>query len=202
MLLSDRDIRAELDAGGLRIGPLDDCQIQPASVDLRLGLGLRAYQARDEPVDPQAAPPGLAQRISFTAAPGYVLRPGMFVLGCTAETIELPAHLAAQVDGRSTLRAARNSRARHGGMGGPGILRSAHPGDSQHRPAGGPADRRLGDRAVVPVPLLVPGVAAVRVTGARVAIPRAGGADTAAAVAITQRVATVRYCLRTVRYCA
>ena len=89
--------------GGLRIGPLDDCQIQPASVDLRLGLGLRAYQARDEPVDPQAAPPGLAQRISFTAAPGYVLRPGMFVLGCTAETIELPAHLAAQVDGRSTL---------------------------------------------------------------------------------------------------
>ncbi|HLS24542.1 MAG TPA: dCTP deaminase, partial [Beutenbergiaceae bacterium] len=36
MLLSDRDIRAELRSGGISLDPLDETLIQPASVDVRL----------------------------------------------------------------------------------------------------------------------------------------------------------------------
>ena len=36
MLLSDRDIRAELDTGRIGLDPLDLSMVQPSSVDVRL----------------------------------------------------------------------------------------------------------------------------------------------------------------------
>ena len=44
MVLSDRDIRSELAAKRLRIEPLGDSAVQPASVDLRLGRQLLVFQ--------------------------------------------------------------------------------------------------------------------------------------------------------------
>ncbi|CPZ69502.1 Deoxycytidine triphosphate deaminase Dcd [Mycobacteroides abscessus] len=43
MLLSDRDIRAELDAGRLGIEPLDAALIQPSSIDVRLDSLFRVF---------------------------------------------------------------------------------------------------------------------------------------------------------------
>ena len=40
MLLSDRDIRTELDAGRVVLDPYDPEMIQPASIDVRLDLSL------------------------------------------------------------------------------------------------------------------------------------------------------------------
>jgi dCTP deaminase len=102
VLLSDRDIRAELKAGDLRIDPLEDHQIQPASVDLRLGYGIGAFQlGHHVALDPHRVPGDLVQVSNDLS--GYVLRPGAFVLAHTLEEIAMPAHLAAQIDGTSTL---------------------------------------------------------------------------------------------------
>lgn len=86
MLLSDKDIRRELD-GWLVIEPLEDHQIQPASVDLRLG---------DELLDSIA---------SFPINPvlGYKLSPGEFILGSTLEYMQFPPSLAGQFAGKSSL---------------------------------------------------------------------------------------------------
>ena len=44
MVLSDRDIRRDLSEGKLRIDPLGEGAVQPASVDLRLGRELLVFQ--------------------------------------------------------------------------------------------------------------------------------------------------------------
>lgn len=89
MILSDFDIQYELFTGHLVIDPIDDLekQLQPASVDLRLGHHFRGGDALDEPGNwPN----------------GYVLKPGEFVLGHTVETVRLPNNLAGRVEGRSS----------------------------------------------------------------------------------------------------
>ncbi|MCZ9337086.1 dCTP deaminase, partial [Streptomyces sp. TRM76130] len=44
MLLSDKDIRAEIDAGRVRIDPYDDSMVQPSSVDVRLDRYFRVFE--------------------------------------------------------------------------------------------------------------------------------------------------------------
>jgi deoxycytidine triphosphate deaminase len=102
VLLSDRDIRAELAIGCLRIDPLEDWQVQSASVDLRLGGGVRVIRPGRAPVNAAQPPEDLTAR----ANPGKLgirLRPGEFVLASTLERVTLPPYLAAQIDGKSTL---------------------------------------------------------------------------------------------------
>jgi dCTP deaminase len=102
VLLSDRDIRAELETGDLRVEPLEDRQIQPASIDLRLGYGLRVFELGHHVcIDPSRPPPDLTVPSNDLA--GYVLRPGVFTIASTLEEVAVPAYLAAQIDGTSTL---------------------------------------------------------------------------------------------------
>jgi dCTP deaminase len=102
VLLSDRDIRAELDAGTLSVKPLEDHQIQPASIDLRLGYGIGTFElGHHVAIDPHRVPENLV-RVS-TDLSAYVLRPHTFLLAHTLEEVMMPAHLAAQIDGTSTL---------------------------------------------------------------------------------------------------
>ncbi|PSQ24087.1 dCTP deaminase [Halobacteriales archaeon QS_9_67_17] len=88
MILSDADILRRLEEGDLAVEPLDDpdLQIQPASVDLRLGT-------EEEYIDETVVEDGEE----------FILHPGDFVLGTTKERVELPADLIAHVQGRSSL---------------------------------------------------------------------------------------------------
>lgn len=88
MILSDVSLRAELDAGTLVIDPPPaDAAIQPASIDLHLGDQIRwTYLPKPRPIVGR-----------------FGLGPGMFVLGHTAETVTVPAHLVAQLNGKSSL---------------------------------------------------------------------------------------------------
>ena len=108
MILSDRDIRARLAAGDLRIAPIADhaLQIQPASVDLRLGHEFLFYVAkRDQCLDPRVPESIEAQleRVSVADGDALVLQPGEFSLGTTIEEVGLPNDLVARVDGRSSV---------------------------------------------------------------------------------------------------
>jgi dCTP deaminase len=108
MILSDRDIVARLAQGDLEIGPLSDAalQIQPASVDLRLGRDFLVYHAaRIDCLDPRE-PSGIADamdRVSIEGDRAFILHPGEFALGTTEERVKMPADLVGVVDGRSSI---------------------------------------------------------------------------------------------------
>lgn len=94
MILSDNSILFELDhpgSTGLQIKPLDrETQIQPASVDLRLGEEI--YICRDDRIE------------TYPDGPTFQpVRDGHMYLGHTQETIRIPRHLGAQLHGRSSL---------------------------------------------------------------------------------------------------
>ncbi|MEY3736893.1 MAG: Deoxycytidine triphosphate deaminase, partial [Actinomycetota bacterium] len=44
MLLSDRDISAEIDAGRVVVEPFDAAMVQPSSVDVRLDRFFRVFE--------------------------------------------------------------------------------------------------------------------------------------------------------------
>ncbi|MDS0281036.1 dCTP deaminase [Haloarcula onubensis] len=108
MILSDADILRRLEAGDLVVEPLDDpdIQIQPASVDLRLGREFLEFQHANIPCIHPNAEAEVAEYVEETEVEEggeYILHPGDFVLGTTHERVEIPDDLIAHVEGRSSL---------------------------------------------------------------------------------------------------
>jgi dCTP deaminase len=108
MILSDCDIRARLARGDLKVGPLEDAelQIQPASIDVRLADEFVIYRPSQvsclDPRDPQTLI-AASQRIQIPAGEAFVLHPGEFGLASTIEAVTIPHDLVATVDGRSSI---------------------------------------------------------------------------------------------------
>ncbi len=99
MILSDKTIMNMLQEGTLEIFPLTKEQIQPASVDVRLGNTFSVVE------DSSTGIITLDKEIKYKTiqTDTYVLLPGQFVLATTAEYFALPNHLTAFVEGRSSL---------------------------------------------------------------------------------------------------
>ncbi len=120
MILSDGDIIRRLEDGDLVIEPLDDpdLQIQPASVDFRLGREFLEFKRTnitcihpdkgdevEKYVTETTVPPG-GEQTTLGEDEGrgeFILHPGDFVLGTTKERVEIPDDLIAHVEGRSSL---------------------------------------------------------------------------------------------------
>src|SRR5215207_1236053 len=104
MLLSDRDIRLELDAGRIGLEPLDREMVQPSSVDVRLDRYFRLFDNHKYPfIDPAADQPDLTHLIDVAPEEPFILHPGEFALGSTYEQITLPDDIAARLEGKSSL---------------------------------------------------------------------------------------------------
>ena len=104
MLLSDRDIKAELDAGRVVLDPLDPAMLQPASIDVRLDRFFRLFDNHRYPViDPSQDQPDLTRLVEVENGDPFVLHPGEFVLGSTFEQVTLPDDVAARLEGKSSL---------------------------------------------------------------------------------------------------
>lgn len=104
MLLSDRDIRAELVAGRVVLDPLDEEMVQPSSVDVRIDRFFRLFDNHKYPViDPAQEQPGLTRLVEVEAGEPFVLHPGEFVLASTFEVVTLPDDVAARLEGKSSL---------------------------------------------------------------------------------------------------
>ena len=104
MLLSDRDIRAEVEAGGLKLDPWEPDLIQPSSVDVRLDRFFRVFNnQRYTHIDPAQQQDDLTSQVEIADGDPFVLHPGEFVLGSTLEVITLPIHLASRLEGKSSL---------------------------------------------------------------------------------------------------
>ena len=104
MILSDGTIRRLLDEGRLVIDPIEDAQIQPASVDVRLGPEFLVFRNHTtEVIDPYDKPADLNERVRVPDGTAFILHPGEFVLATTVEAIGLPDDLVARVEGKSSL---------------------------------------------------------------------------------------------------
>ncbi len=104
MLLSDRDILDEIDAGRITIKPFDPAMVQPASIDVRLDRYFRVFENHRYPhIDPAEAQDDLTREVQAEGDEPFILHPGEFVLGSTYEEVSLPADLAARVEGKSSL---------------------------------------------------------------------------------------------------
>ncbi|NPD31019.1 dCTP deaminase [Eggerthellaceae bacterium zg-1084] len=104
MVLSDRDIKAALEAGSIRIQPLVPENIQPASVDVRLGSNFRIFRNSSHAfIDPLESQPGLTEAIDVPEGEAFILQPGQFALGTTLERIALPDDILGKLEGKSTL---------------------------------------------------------------------------------------------------
>lgn len=104
MLLSDRDIRLELDSGRIGLDPLDLGMIQPSSIDVRLDRFFRLFDNHKYPhIDPATDQPDLTRLVEVEGDEPFVLHPGEFVLGATYELVTLPDDVAARLEGKSSL---------------------------------------------------------------------------------------------------
>jgi dCTP deaminase len=104
VLLSDRDIRAELDSGRVGLDPYDPAMVQPSSVDVRLDRFFRLFDNHKYPViDPATDQPDLTRLVETEPDEAFVLHPGEFVLGSTYEQVTLPDDVAARLEGKSSL---------------------------------------------------------------------------------------------------
>ncbi|WP_457640872.1 dCTP deaminase [Persephonella sp.] len=103
MILNDRKIKEYIDRKELVIEPLDEVQIQPSSVDLRLGNDFLIYPEEIDILDVRN--PDIHSQLKKVVADdeGFVIQPKQFILATTREYIKLPDYLTAFVEGRSSL---------------------------------------------------------------------------------------------------
>ena len=104
MLLSDRDIKAEISAGRVKVEPFDSAMIQPSSVDVRLDRFFRVFENHKYSViDPSIEQADLTREVAVEASEEFILHPGEFVLASTYEVITLPDDIAGRLEGKSSL---------------------------------------------------------------------------------------------------
>ena len=104
MLLSDGDIRKELESGRVGLEPLDLSMVQPSSIDVRLDRFFRLFDNHKyQHIDPSLDQPDLTRLVEVEAHEPFVLHPGEFVLGATYEVVTLPDDVAARLEGKSSL---------------------------------------------------------------------------------------------------
>ena len=105
MIVSDGTIREMLLTGYLSVSPIEESQIQPASIDVRLGNTFQTFPEAGKGwvVDPFSDNSGLAERHRLEEGQSITLGPGAFALGSTVESVRVPRDLVARVEGKSSL---------------------------------------------------------------------------------------------------
>jgi dCTP deaminase len=104
MILSDRTIREQIEAGRIVIDPFDPSCLQPSSIDLHVDSEFRVFaNSRYAFIDVKQEMPGLTELIEVKPDEPFILHPGEFVLGSTLERVSLPNDLVARLEGKSSL---------------------------------------------------------------------------------------------------
>jgi dCTP deaminase len=104
VVLSDRTIRSEIEAGRIVIDPFKAELIQPSSVDVRVDSRFRVFHnARYPYIDVRQPMEDLTELVEVNEDEPFILHPGEFVLGQTLEHVSLPDDLVARLEGKSSL---------------------------------------------------------------------------------------------------
>lgn len=104
MILSDRDLKIELESGRVVVDPLGVNAIQPSSIDLRIGRHFRIFANTRYPyIDVRKPMEDLTELVEVTGEEPFILHPGEFVLGTTLERVAIPDDLVGRLEGKSSL---------------------------------------------------------------------------------------------------
>lgn len=104
MVLSDRTILEQINAGRIVIDPFDASCVQPASVDLRLDNSFRVFKHTSKAyIDLAQDLDGLTEEVHAAQGEPFMLHPGEFVLGSTLERVTLPGDIVGRLEGKSSL---------------------------------------------------------------------------------------------------
>ena len=104
VILSDRTICENLDAGRIAIDPLEASAVQPSSVDVRLDHRFLVFRNHTRGlIDVKQDLSDLTEPVEASDEKPFILHPGEFVLGSTLERIALPNDLVARLEGKSSL---------------------------------------------------------------------------------------------------
>lgn len=104
MILSDRDLRAEIAQGRIIIEPFDASCVQPSSIDVKVSNLFRVFRNHTAGViDVKKDLTDLTELIEIDADGVFMLHPGEFVLGSTLERVGVPNDLVGRVEGKSSL---------------------------------------------------------------------------------------------------
>jgi dCTP deaminase len=104
VLLSDKDLKSEIENGRVNLEPYDPKMVQPSSIDVRLDKFFRTFENHKYAhIDPAEDQPDLTRLVETPANEPFILHPGEFVLGSTYEVISLPDDLAGRLEGKSSL---------------------------------------------------------------------------------------------------
>ena len=172
MLLSDRDILAEIEAKRISVEPYDEAMVQPSSIDFRLDRYFRVFENHRYPhIDPAADQSDLTRMVEPQGDEPFILHPGEFVLGSTLEVVTLPDDLAARVEGKSSLGRLGLLTHATAGFVDPGLQRARHARAGQRRDAADQALPGHEDRPAVLLPALLAGRAPLRLGEVRLALP-------------------------------
>jgi dCTP deaminase len=104
VVLSDRTIRQEIEAGRIVVDPYEPSMVQPSSVDVRVDNRFRVFHnARYPFIDVRQPMDDLTELVEVAEDEPFILHPGEFVLGQTLERVRLPDDLVARLEGKSSL---------------------------------------------------------------------------------------------------
>jgi dCTP deaminase len=99
VIISDETLKQMLEDGRIRLSPLEPYQIQPASVDLRLGTHfLKIDENSLESLSLDCELPYVEIRREEIIIP-----PASFLLATTVEYVKIPPNVTAFVEGRSSI---------------------------------------------------------------------------------------------------
>ncbi|GAA5819230.1 MAG: dCTP deaminase [Methanobrevibacter sp. CfCl-M3] len=107
-ILSDKDIKKYLSSKKIIIEPLKDFekQIQPSSVDLRIGNEFKSFKIVRRPfIDPKDSTDlsSYMESVNIPNGDCFIIHPNEFALATTFETVKIPDDLVARVEGRSSM---------------------------------------------------------------------------------------------------
>lgn len=104
MILSDRDIKREIRAGGITINPFDESCIQPASIDLHLERQFLVFNTSENfVIDVKEPTDTLMSEVAIKDEQPFILHPQQFALGLIAEEIGVSEKIVGRLEGKSSL---------------------------------------------------------------------------------------------------
>lgn len=107
MILSDKTIKEYINEEKIKIEPiLDEEQIQPSSVDIRLGNTFKTFKKTDKIYIDTKNNTNIEeymQTYKIKDNKPFIIHPNEFALATTLEHIELPSDIVARVEGRSSI---------------------------------------------------------------------------------------------------
>jgi len=104
VILSDVSIRKAIAESQILIDPYVEAHVQPSSIDVTLDNLFRVFRNDTTPyIDPKQPQEDLTELVEIGEDRAFILHPGEFVLGSTAERVKLPDDLVARLEGKSSL---------------------------------------------------------------------------------------------------